>query len=66
MMLVKKRNCSVFLNIAKSFNNVSHKMLVSKLKCYDIKFSTLNFIESYLKDISHSTVINNAFSRVKF
>ena len=56
----------MFLNLAKSFNNVSHKILVAKLKCYDIKISTLNFIESYLKDISHSTVINNAVSRVKF
>ena len=48
MMLVKKGNCSVFLDLVKTFNTISHLMLVSKLKFYDIKFSMLNFIESYL------------------
>ena len=63
MRLVKrKKNCSVFLDLAKAFNTVNHKVLVSKLKCYNIKCSMLNFIESYLKDSSQSTVIDNVVS----
>ena len=48
MMLVKKGNCFLFLDLVKTFNTVSHLMLVSKLKFYDIEFSMLNFIQSYL------------------
>ena len=55
-------NCSVFLDLAKAFNTVNHKILLSKLKGYNIKCSMLNFIESYLKDRSQSTVINNVVS----
>ena len=50
-------NCSVFLDLEKAFNTVNHKILVSKLKGYNIKCSMLNLIESYLKDRSQSTVI---------
>ena len=58
----KNVNCSVFLDLAKAFNTVNHKILVSKLKCYNIKCSMLNFIESYLKDRSQSTIIDNVVS----
>ena len=47
----------MFLDLAKAFNTVNHKILVSKLKGYNIKCSMLNLIESYLKDRSQSTVI---------
>ena len=53
---------SVFLDLEKAFNTVNHKFLVSKLKGYNIKCSMLNLIESYLKDRSQSTVINNVVS----
>ena len=56
-------NCSVFLDLAKDFNTVNHKILVSKLKGYNIKCSMLNFMESYLKDRSQSIVINNVVSK---
>ena len=52
----------MFLDLAKAFNTVNHKILVSKLKGYNIKCSMLNLIESYLKDRSQSTVINNVVS----
>ena len=52
----------MFLDLAKAFNTVNHKILVSKLKCYNITCSMLNFIESYLNDRNHSTVINNVVS----
>ena len=41
-------NCSVFLDLAKAFNTVNHKFLLSKLKDYNIKCSMLNLIEIYL------------------
>ena len=50
------------MDLAKAFNTVNHKILISKLKCYNIKCSMLNFIESYLKDRSQSTVVNNVVS----
>ena len=59
-------NCSVFLDLAKAFNTVNHKILLSKLKGYNIKCSMLNLIESYLKDRSQSTVINNVVSEREF
>ena len=52
-------NCSVFLDLAKASNTVNHEVLVSKLKGYNIKCSMLNLVESYLKNRSQSTVINN-------
>ena len=55
-------NCSVFLDLAKAFNTVNHKISVSKLKGYNIKCSMLNLIESYLKDRSQSTVVNSVVS----
>ena len=58
-------NCSVFLDLAKAFNTVNHKILLSKLKGYNIKSSMLNLI-SYLKDRSQSTVINNVVSERAF
>ena len=55
-------NCSVFLDLAKAFNTVNHKILISKLKNYNIKGSMLNLLKDYLKDRSQSTVINNVVS----
>ena len=56
-------NCSVFLDLAKAFNTVNHEVLVSKQKGYNIKFSMLNLVESYLKNRSQSTVVNNVVSK---
>ena len=56
-------NCSVFLELAKTFNNVIHKILVSKLKSYNINCSMFNLMERYLKDRSQSTVVNNVVSK---
>ena len=58
-------NCSVFLDLAKAFNTVNHKILLSKLKGYNVKGSMLNFLKSYSKNRSQSTVINNVVSKRK-
>ena len=55
-------NCSVFLDLAIAFNTVNHKVLISKLKIYNIKGLMLNLLKDYLKDRSQSTVINNVVS----
>ena len=54
-------NCSVFLDLAKAFNMVNLKILLSKLS-YIIKGSKLNIFKDYLKDRSPSSVINNVVS----
>ena len=46
------------MDLAKVFNSVNHKILISKLKIYNIKGSMLNF----LKYRSQSTVIDNVVS----
>ena len=58
-------NCSVFFDLAKAFNTVNHKILLSKLKGYNVKGSMLNFLKSYLKNRSQSIVINNVVSKLK-
>ena len=50
------------MDLAKEFNTVKYKILISKLKIYDIKSSMLNLPKDYLKDRSLSTVNNNVVS----
>ena len=54
-------NCSVFLDLAKAFNMVNHKILLSKLS-YNIKGSKFKYTKNYLKDRCQSSVINNVVS----
>ena len=54
------------MDLADVFNKVSHKILVSKLKCYNIKDSMLNLLKINLKYRSQSTVINNVLSEREF
>ena len=55
-------NCFVFLDLAKAFSTVNHKILLLKLKYYNIKCSMLNFIVSYINNRIQSTVISNVVS----
>ena len=48
----------VFLELRKAFNIVNHKILLSKLKGYNVKGSMLNLLLSYLNFRSQLTVIN--------
>ena len=50
------------MDLAKEFNTVKYKILISKLKIYDIKSSMLNLPKDYLKDRSLSTVNNKVVS----
>ena len=55
-------NFFVVLDLAKAFNTVNHKTLISKFKNYNIKSSKLNLLKNYLNDRSQPTVINNIVS----
>ena len=56
-------NCSIFLDLAKAFNTVNHKILLHKLGKYRVRGLPLLLIENFLKDRSQSTVINNSKSK---
>ena len=53
----------MFLVLAKAFNMVNHKTLISKLKSYNIKVSMLNLLKYYLNYRSQSTFINSIVSQ---
>ncbi len=38
----------VYLDFAKAFDSVSHRLLLIKLKCYGIAPSAINWVEFYL------------------
>ncbi len=39
----------VYLDFAKAFDLVNHRPLITKLKCYGIAPSAINWIESYIR-----------------
>ena len=52
----------VFLELRKAFNIVNHKILLSKLKGYNVKGSILNLLQNCLYNRIHSILINNVVS----
>ena len=58
----KEHPCCVFLDFAKAFDTVNHKILLSKLHHYGIRGMPLQLIESYLSEREQCVQVNNAQS----
>ena len=54
--------CSIFLDLAKAFNSISHKILIDKLKNYEIRQLLLQLFKSYLSNDKEYTVFNTQSS----
>ena len=50
---------SLYVDFKKAFDTVNHKLLLNKLKTYNIKNYALNWIESYLSDRTQITQIGS-------
>ena len=52
----------IYLDLLKSFDKVSHKRLLSKLKAHGIRGNVLKWIENWLTDRKQRVVINGKAS----
>ena len=52
----------IFLDFAKAFDTVNHKILIEKLKYYGVKDQTLELFESYLSDRTQVVEVNGVLS----
>ncbi len=54
----------IYLDFAKAFASVNHRLLFIKLKCHGIAPSVINWIESYLRRRSFQVSVNGSLSQV--
>ena len=54
----------VFIDLKKAFDTVDHKILLSKLQCYGIRGLALDWIKSYLANLSQYVCYNNSNSQL--
>ena len=52
-------SCAIFLDLAKAFDSVSHKILLQKLHCYGIRGTALDLFTSYLTSRSQFVKLPN-------
>ncbi len=52
------------MDFAKAFDSVNHSLLLSKLKCYGIVPSVINWIDSYLRRRFFQVSVNGSLSQV--
>ena len=58
------RNTStLFLDLSKAFDSLSHQLLLSKLKLYGIRDNSYDFIKSYLSDRHQVVKLRDKFSK---
>lgn len=58
----KKKTCTIFLDLAKAFDTVDHKLLLAKLERYGIRGKAWSLIKSYLENRKHLVSINGTKS----
>ena len=54
-----------YLDFSKAFDKVPHKRLLHKLKAYNISGKILDWIESFLKDLTQQVIVNGCRSNVR-
>ena len=55
-------SCTIFLDLAKAFDSVSHKILIRKLNHYGVRGKALDLFSSYLSGRSQFLKLNNVKS----
>ena len=55
-------SCAIFLDLAKAFDSVDHRILLKKLDYYGIRGKALQLFESYLNSRSQYVKVNNVTS----
>ena len=58
----KYHTCSIFLDLAKAFDTIDHKILLAKLHLYGIRGHAGQLLSSYLSQRTQRTKINNVHS----
>ena len=61
----KLTTCSIFIDLAKAFDSVSHNILIAKFEKYGIRGLPLQLIQDYLNNRKQYTVVSNAKSTLR-
>ena len=61
----RESSIGVFIGLKKAFDTVDHKILLSKLQCYEIRGLALDWIKRYLTNHSQYVCYNNSNSELK-
>ena len=56
-----KLSGAVFIDIAKAFNSISHKIFLKKIEAYAFSESVVELFASFLKNSEHSVKRNDVF-----
>jgi hypothetical protein len=60
-----KYNCSLFIDLKKAFDTVSHEILINKLTHYGLDTTCVAWFSSYLSNRKQATAVNNVFSELE-